>query len=375
MIIPDRVHSIFPVNERLAFLDFFRGCVMFVLLGEATGFYELLADPNLKGSLIYQLGLQFQHRFWTGLNLWDLGQPCFMLVSGVALFYSDEKRRRRGDSPQATLAHALKRSLLLLFLGWALYQINPSDEGFRGAFLMDMLPQLAFANIIAFLLIKRSAIYQIGVTAGLLILTELLYRLVMFPGSSQPFMPGHNFGAYIDTLAFGRASAENWASFNIVPSISYVIIGVLSGRFLGSERARAAKTITLGAAGLVCLTLGLAISTVTPVIRRICTSSFVLVSLGLALSLLGLAYWAVEVLRMRGVSRAFEIVGMNSLVLYLVAMSGGSAWLEHVVRPFALSYVGCTGRWLAYLIMSVLIWTLLWALGYWLFKRRVIIKI
>ncbi len=374
MIAPNRVPCGFQANGRLQFLDFFRGCVIFMLIGEATGLYELLVVPNLKGSLIYRIGLQFQHQAWIGLNLWDLGQPFFMLISGVAMVYSYEKRWKLGESWRATLGHAINRSLLLLLLGWALYQVNPVDHGFQGAFLLDVLPQLAFANIIAFLLMKRSTLAHVGAAVGLIALTELLYRLPV-PGFSQLFSPGHNFGSYIDSILFGQPSADNWAVFNIVPSVSYVLMGAVCGRILRSDRPQATKMITLGSTGMACLVLGLAISPMTPIIRRICTSSFILVSAGLGLCALCLAYLVVDVFEFRRVTKALMVVGMNSLFIYLVAMSGGTDWLRRLVQPFAMSFGVWAGQWQARVLTSILVWALLWALGYWLCRKRIFINI
>src|SRR5262245_36300753 len=77
-----------PPGARFASLDFFRGLTMFFLIAESTRIYEHLVDPALQGSFIHALGTQFHHHPWNGLRFWDLIQPFFMFIVGVAMPFS-----------------------------------------------------------------------------------------------------------------------------------------------------------------------------------------------------------------------------------------------------------------------------------------------
>lgn len=184
-------------EDRLMSLDFFRGFTMFLLIAEATGIYELLVDPAVKGTFLQAIGTQFQHHPWNGLRFWDLIQPFFMFIVGVAMPFSYGKRWEQGAGWGATFRHALQRSFLLLLFGWALYCIEPGRLTFE---LWNVLAQLSFTCLVAFLMMRRSAPTQIVFTLGLLVLTEALYRLWAAPGFSQAFVPDHNFGSYVDML-------------------------------------------------------------------------------------------------------------------------------------------------------------------------------
>ena len=107
-----------PAEERLISLDVFRGVVMFLLVGEATGLYEHLRAPALSGTLLGAMGWQFEHHPWNGLHFWDLIQPFFMFIVGVAMPFAIGRRWQRGDSWGKTFRHALSRSGLLLLFGW-----------------------------------------------------------------------------------------------------------------------------------------------------------------------------------------------------------------------------------------------------------------
>lgn len=155
---------------RLRSLDVFRGFTMFLLVAEATGLYELLVSPAFGGTVVQAIGAQFHHHPWNGLRFWDLIQPFFMFIVGVAMPFSYGRRWDEGATWTATFRHALKRSFLLLLFGWALYCIGPGRLTFE---LWNVLAQLSFTCLVAFLMMRRSAPTQIAFSIGLLALTEI----------------------------------------------------------------------------------------------------------------------------------------------------------------------------------------------------------
>jgi predicted acyltransferase len=360
---------------RVLSVDLIRGVVMFLLLGKVTGLYDLLLAPGFDGTVVHALGLQFQHCPWHGLRLWDLGQPFFMFISGVAMVFSYEKRWERGESWGTTLGQALRRSFLLFAIGWALYYVGSEAGGFKGAFLFDILPQLAFASFVAFLLIRRPARTQIGVALGLVVLTEFLYRLWPVAGFDRPFTAGHNFGSWLDLVLFGATSEENLVTFNMVPAAAFAILGVLAAGLLKNGRSQKQKLMRMVWTGLAGVALGLALDPLTPVIKRLCTSSFVILSGGLAFLFLALGYWLIDVMKFRKRPAFFVIVGMNPVFIYLFALSGGADWLYRIVAPFSMASSGWVGEGPARILTSLAVWGLLWALSYWLYRRRIFIRI
>jgi len=262
---------------------------MFLLIGEATGFYDLLTVPRFAGTVIHAIGLQFQHHPWHGMRLWDLGQPFFMFISGVAMVFSYHKRWGRGESWARTLGHATQRASILFVIGWALAQINLIERGAKGEFLLDILPQLALGGFIGFLLLRRPLWLLAGTALGLLFMTEILYRFWAIPGFDRPFVPGQNFGSYVDLTLFGRLSEANWVTFNIVPSVAFILFGVLAGRLLIKARGPSTALRAMVLSGLTGVAAGLALDPFTPIIKRLCTSSFVLVAAGLCFLALALA--------------------------------------------------------------------------------------
>ena len=127
-------------------LDFFRGMTMFLLIAEFTHLFVYMIDPTLEGTLLYRIGTQFHHHPWNGLRFWDLVQPFFMFIVGVAIPLSMDKRMKMGQTYAKLLRHAITRSLLLLLFGWALYCIGPGRIVFR---FQNVLAQLAVARSMA----------------------------------------------------------------------------------------------------------------------------------------------------------------------------------------------------------------------------------
>jgi predicted acyltransferase len=267
----------------------------------------------------------------------------------------------------------LRRSALLLFFGWAVYCVQPGKLTFE---LWNVLAQLSFTYLVAFLMMRRSAPTQILFTFGLLLLTEALYRFWPVAGFNQPFVADHNFGSQVDMWLMGKLSVGHWVAFNAVPTTAHTMWGVLAGQLLKSRRPPGRKILTLVAAGGVGVALGYALNPLTPIIKRICTSSFVIASGGWCLLVLALAYGLVDVKKMNGAAaKFFAIVGMNCLTIYLFTETNGARWLRGIVKPFTTGLVGWTGDLSANIITSLGVWAILWAMCFWLYKRKIFIRI
>jgi predicted acyltransferase len=359
-------------NERLLSLDFFRGFTMFLLIAEGTHLFSYMIDPQLKGTIIHFFGTQLHHHPWNGLRFWDLVQPYFMFIVGVAIPFSYAKRSARGAQHKDMVIHAIKRSLLLLFLGWALYCIGPGHITFR---FQNVLAQLSVTYLVAFLIQRKSFPTQLLISFAFIGFTELIYRIFWVPGFDQPFTPDANFGAYVDLLISGELSGGHWVSFNAIPTTAHTIWGVLAGKLLMSDRRASDKLKRLLIAGIIGVVAGYALDPVTPIIKRISTSSFVLVSGGWTILTLAFAYWLVDVMNIKRWTIFFAIVGMNPLFIYLFAHVGGGEFLQNIVKPFTMAGFSWISPLFAQVVTGLLVWFLLWYITYWLYKHRIFIKI
>jgi len=359
-------------QSRLLSLDFFRGFTMFLLIAEFTHLFEHLVAPEFSGTLINSIGTQLHHHPWNGLRFWDLIQPFFMFIVGVAMPFSYAKRRKRGESHNVILKHIILRCLLLLLLGWWLYCINPGKIVFH---MQNVLAQLSVTILISFLIMRKPAITQLLVSVGLLVLTELIYRMFWVEGFNQPFTPDHNFGAWFDMLIAGELSGGHWVSFNAIPTTVHTIWGVLAGKLLLSSKKGKEKIIILTVVGIIGLIVGYSLNPITPIIKRIATTSFVFASGGWTLLALALSYWLIDILKFRKGVLFFAVVGMNPLFIYLFAHVGGAGLINQIIKPFTATFFSWAGD-NGVNILTGLMGTLgLWYICYWMYKRKIFIKI
>lgn len=364
--------SIEKTNNRLLSLDFYRGLTMFLLIAEFSHLFNYLVSAKLEGTFIHTLGEQFHHVEWIGLHFWDLIQPFFMFIVGVAMPLSFSKRRKKGDSQAQIRKHVVKRAFLLLVLGWALYCIDPGKIVFR---FQNVLAQLGVTYLLAYLVMKKSTKIQIGFSVILLLITELLYRFFSVEGFDQAFVPGENFGAWFNILIAGKEDGGHWAMFNAIPTAAHTIWGVLAGQLLMSDRSSKKKMQWLIVTGIIGLVIGYGLSSFTPIIKRISTSTFVFASGGWSLLALALCYWVIDIKKYQKGVLFFAIVGMNPLFIYLFAHVGGAELIRKIVLPFSNALFGWTGELGAHILLSVIVLFFLWYLCYWLYKRKIFFRI
>ena len=363
-------------NYRLISLDVLRGIIMILLCAESCRVYESinhLGPEGVGGSLVNQ----FFHHPWHGLHFWDLVQPAFMFMAGSAMYISYSRKRDKGISWNENLKHVLIRCLRLLICGVGLHCVYAGKPVWE---LWNVLTQLAFTTLVAYLIINRSYLFQIGFTIFLLLLTEVLYRTILMPGFSEPFVEGHNFGAYMDTILMGKINSDGWVAINCIPTAAHTIWGVLAGKLLISQRPAAAKIKALLLAGIVALVLGhgLDLLNITPIIKRISTSSFALASGGWVLLLLAAVYWLVDIQNNKKYAWIATVMGMNAIFIYLFFETVGMQWVNQTVDIFSGQmlhrFLGVSEPSAA--VFSAFVTLVLeWGLCYWLYKRSIFFKL
>jgi predicted acyltransferase len=360
------------VKERLLALDFFRGLTMFLLIGESTLLYEHLRDPRLAGTVLGFIGTQLDHHAWAGLRFWDLVQPFFMFIVGAALAFSVAKREGRGESRKAITRHVIIRSVTLLVLGWALYCIGPGRITFR---FQNVLAQLGVTYPIAYFLMRRKPRWQIAWSFAFILAAEVIYRTFGVAGYDQPFVPDHNFGSWVDMLLGGELSAGHWVAFNAIPTAAHTIWGVLAGKWLMSAAVPKKKLAWLAGLGAAGVAAGFALTAVSPMIKRISTSSFVVAGGGFCLLTLAASYWLMDVRKWSRWALFLNVIGMNSLFIYLFTESGGTKWVRSLAFPFTMAFVPWIGELAGEILTSLAAWAMLWSMCWWLYKNKILIKI
>ncbi|MDB5136363.1 MAG: hypothetical protein JWP37_2966 [Mucilaginibacter sp.] len=362
-------------STRLVSLDVMRGLIMILLAGESCLLYESLRNLH-TGGFADSLIDEFFHHPWHGLHFWDLVQPAFMLMAGAAMYISYQSKVQKGITWSQNFRHIAIRSLKLFLLGTGLHCIYAGKMVWE---LWNVLTQLSFTTIIAYVIINRSFWFQMGISVLLLVITEVLYRSILIPGFDQPFVEFHNFGAYFDTVIMGKINTDGWVAINIIPTAAHTIWGVLAGKLLISKLSANKKILYLVIAGVIGLLLGFGLdaANITPIIKRIGTSSFALVSGGWVLLIMAFLYWLVDVKQINKYAWICTVVGMNAIFIYIFFETVGSQWFNGATRIFtygAFNFLHIHNKTVP--VFSALFTLFLeWLLCYWLSKHKVSIKI
>ncbi len=269
---------------------------------------------------------QLDHKAWEGFAFYDLIFPLFVFLSGVSLVLSLGRIVEQGGT-RAALWRVFRRSLLIYLLG--VFSYGGIAKGLSGVRWVGVLQRIAisyFCAALIFLGFKGRAKPMAVVFFGILIAYWALLCFVPVPapngGGPDQFAEGHNWANYIDQVWLpGRRWDGNWDPEGLlsgIPAVASCLLGVFAGLALKHTGMSVTTKITrllLGGAILVAVGFGWGLQ--FPVIKKIWTSSYVLVAGGYSCMLLGVFFLVVDYLKIRFWTLPFLWVGMNAITAYM----------------------------------------------------------
>jgi predicted acyltransferase len=178
----------------------------------------------------------------------------------------------------------------------------------------------------------------------------------------------------------GKLNGDGWVTINFIPTAAHTIWGVICGQVLLSSQTPVAKVKTFLMYGLVLLLLGFALDmmNITPIIKRLATSSFTLVSGGFALLTLTLFYWWIDVKdNHKKWLRIFSVVGTNSIFIYLFAETVGNQWFTGFGKIFTFGLLSPLGipEDVIMVINALFVLFIFWYITYFLDKRKIYFRV
>lgn len=360
-------------SKRFVSLDFMRGLIIILLLLQSAGIYKQMYELSENNSL-GMFFLQFFPHQWNGLRFWDLIQPAFMFMAGVSLAFSLNKHRNTGLPWLTSFRKIFFRCFWLLFFGVLDHAVQPHGLSFE---LWNVLAQMSFTTMVAFLIYRLSNKSQVAIAIGILFLTEGLYRFTNIPGFSQPFTDQHNFGNYVDLLIMHKTNSEGWTAINCIPTAVHTIAGAMTGKLLLSSRSKKIRPMII--AGIICLLAGYLLdwTHITPIIKKIATTSYTLASLGWCLLALGLFYWRIDQNEHKDHLLFCTVVGKNSLFIYLFIEIVGAQWFNGYVSTITNGLLGMVNvpQVTSIFITSIVIFFLYWGLCYFLYCKKIFFRV
>ena len=388
-------------SSRLSSLDAFRGLVMTLMLAEAMRL-PVVAQA-FPGSAIWRLvAFNTEHVAWQGCSLHDLIQPGFSFLVGAAIPFSIASRKKKGQTFVQMLGHAVWRALLLIFLGIFLRSQWSNRTYFT---FEDTLTQIGLGYVFLFLLGFVRVRTQVATLLLILIAYWAAFALYPAPGPSFDYarvgVPagwGHNYSGFLShwnknsNLAWAfdvwflnlfpreRPFAFNeggWSTLSFIPTIGTMILGLLAGGWLKSERSREQKLLGLVIAGtgLVLLGLGCQWAGICPIVKRIWTPAYTLYSGGWVMLILAGFYALIEWKGYRGWAFPLVVVGMNSIAAYVMSWTMESFFDRALDRHVGKAMLVLAPTTFQPVLRGFGVILIFWLILFWMYRRKVFLRI
>ncbi len=339
---------------------------MFWLMGGRAFIMALAAlGAPVTGFVAYQLS----HSEWEGLRYYDVIWPSFMLMVGVSIPFSFA-RRSTAQTRGQMMRQVWRRALVLFLLGSLRESMSANAPMWIE--LSSALQPIALAYVVASYLAGRAARLQIAVAAGILVVYALVLALVPAPGlPAGSYQMNQNLVTAVDKMIIGRAHPEGWGTaLSMIPTISTTILGLLFGQILLSARSHREKAKIFGLTGVGCLAAGLAISPWVPVIMKLWTTSYGLMSAGWACLLFLLFYWLVDMRGWRKWAFPLVVIGTNALAAYLGPSLVPTRRIAGIFTAPVASHLGVFGP----LLSAGVVLLVNWAILHWMYKRKIFLR-
>jgi predicted acyltransferase len=373
-----QVESSPTTKPRLISLDLLRGLTVIgmILVNEMAG---MQSEGAVYPTLL--------HERWEGLHLADVVFPAFLLMVGISIPLS---MRGSHPNPQDEYKHILWRSVRLIVLGWLLsnmwWFMHFNQSSWR---LFGVLQRIGIVYAVCslmFMWVKPRT--QLIVAATILILYWPLTLIPSLDGlPNDIWARGHNFVGSVDRVLLG-AGHHNYLQgpdgydpeglLGTLPAIAQGLIGVAIGEYLlrGADRDRLRKLAYAGAAMLV---FGIAWGFVFPVVKDIWSSTFVLVTSGIAtLVLVGLSllFDGKPLKGPRYVAGALILpFGVNAIAAYVLhEVAGGMLAWDLLQKPYR-AIRPIVGTELAAFVPVGLFIAFVWLCMFYLWRKKWLIRI
>lgn len=360
--------------SRLTSLDVFRGVTIAAMI--------LVNYPG-SGDFIYA---PLEHAEWNGLTPTDLIFPFFLFIVGVSITLSFTKTLEKG-APKSELHRKIIFRTLKIFAVGLFLSILPSFDIFNIR-ITGVLQRISIVFLVcSFLFLNTSRKTQVWIGAIALIAYWLAMTLIPTPGVGEVMLDrGVNLAAWVDSILLpGRMWQGTWDPEGIlttVPSIVTGICGLLAGHLLLSNRPSHEKVILLMVVGFASVGAGYVWGFAFPLNKNLWSSSYVLVTAGLASLVLGALYYIVDVRKHITGTKPWLVFGSNAIAIYFI--SDVISYIFYLIPigqgplneqfMMAITGLGFSPKFVSMLYAFIFV-CINFAIGWILYVKRVFIKL
>lgn len=356
------------MKQRLLSLDVLRGITVF----------GMIVVNNAGGEYSYD---SLRHSVWNGLTPCDLVFPFFLFIMGISTYIA--LRKFQFQPSPAVLRKIVRRTLLIFLIGWGIYWFEFACEGdffpFAHIRILGVLPRIALCYGIVSLLALYVRPKGLAWIAGILLLG---YALLLRWGNGYA-MDSTNILAIWDTKVLGyehlyhKSPVDPEGLTSTLAAIAHTIIGFLCGRLIMETQDLGQKIVKLFVAGFLLAAAGFLLVEWLPLNKRIWSPSYALATCGMAAMLQATLLYFIDAQGKKRWCRIFEVFGVNPLFLYvlseLTAVVLNVTECKPAVYGAIHSVIG--NPYVASAVYSLLFVSVMGAIGYPLYKKKIYIKI
>jgi len=367
--------------NRFKALDVFRGMTIFLMI--------VVNSPGDWGKTFGWL----LHANWHGFTVTDLVFPSFLFAVGTSLAFV--KRKWADQSAAKVFTKIAKRALIIFLLGYVMYWFpfvhwteagelagNPLSE----TRIWGVLQRIAVCYFVAAIMVYACSKSQLVITSVVMLIG---YWVILF--FFGDYSLENNAARLLDVWLFGNAHLYHGEGIpfdpegllSTLPAVVNVIGGYLAGAYLvESKSANYEKIAKLLLVGCGLMTIAFAWDHVFPVNKKLWTSSFVLLTVGIDFVVIAALVYAIDIRSKPIPFSFFEVFGKNPLVIYLLS--------QYLITILYFIRIGEGQSLLGFIYEKGFCWLpeyrsslafalaftmLCWGVGWWMDRKRIYVKV
>ena len=381
--------------ERVLSLDVLRGFDMFWITGGEGIIHTLAVATGWQFFRVFSA--QLEHVRWEGFHFYDLIFPLFLFIMGVSIPYALISKLEKG-MPRTAIYKKIFTRFAILFIFGLIYN-QPWVTDWAHPRVGSVLGQIAFGYLFASLIaLHSSKLRSILIwLAGVMAVNAMIQFLVPVPGFGrgvftpqgsvnyyvdQLFMPGsflyyitpdgttYHLGQIRPPNAFPMYGVEGFVDWFSV--IIIALLGVIAGLILRNLKLSQHRKVGIFlVTGLGCLLSALILKRWYPIIKLLQTDTFYLYAGGFCFILLALFYLVIDVWKIQKWGFFFKVIGMNAITVYMMFQLINVDHTSSVLVGGLAKYMGAYGP----VLISVVTVSLVWALLYGLYRKKIFLRI
>lgn len=378
--------------DRLLSIDTLRGADMCLIMGIAKLIIAVSVAMGF-GSHSW-VAEQMRHVTWHGWHVMDGVFPVFMFISGLSWPFSYATQKARGVTVVQLWGKIGKRVLVLFLLGLVCEGALRVDRGWEAVRIGSVFFRIGICWACAALLsVYFSLKIRVAVAVILLLGYWILTALCVAPDASTLVIPAGleefgrgpysvvgNISGYVDRNILPGVLRypgvlDTQGTFSTLPAICFPLFGTMVGEFIRRQDVTGnIKTLKLFVTGSIFAAVGLLWSSVMPFNRSIWTSSHIVFSTGYAMTLFAVFYWIIDVKGFRKWTFPFRVIGLNSLLIFMIQRMSGVNLIEAPTHAFFDGVAALFPKAISDVVFASGYVAVCWTLLYFLYRKKVFLK-